>query len=62
MACYANKIAPGGRVVVSTIRYADDPLLQRELLAGALEARNMPIDLLHCVPPLVSKVGRGTRR
>lgn len=46
-----NKIAPGGRVVVSTTRYADNPSLQREMLAGALEARNMPIDLLHCVPP-----------
>jgi hypothetical protein len=46
-----NKIAPGGRVIISTSLYSQNPKLQREILAGALEARNMPIDLLHCVPP-----------
>ena len=46
-----NKLAPGGRVIVSSSRYSSNTSLQREVLAGALESRNMPVDLLHCVPP-----------
>lgn len=46
-----NKAASGGRIIVSHQPYARNEDLQREVLASALEARNMPVDLLHCVPP-----------
>ena len=43
--------APGGRVIVRIGRYSDMEALQRDVLASALNAGNMPVDLLHCVPP-----------
>ena len=46
-----NKHAPGGRVIVMAGRYADNTTLQRETLARAIQSKNMPVDLLHCVPP-----------
>jgi hypothetical protein len=56
-----NKMAPGGRIIISHQPYADDASLQAEILAGALEARNMPIDLLHCVPPSGVRIVDGRR-
>ncbi|MGO4624959.1 DNA/RNA helicase [Ensifer sp. 2YAB10] len=46
-----NRDAPGGRVVVIERSYCDAPDLQREVMASALKSGNMPLDLLHCVPP-----------
>lgn len=43
--------APGGRVIIRVGRYAQMDDLQRDLLASAIKAGNMPVDLLHCVPP-----------
>ncbi|MBY5460759.1 DNA/RNA helicase [Rhizobium leguminosarum] len=43
--------APGGRIVVRIGRYSEMEALQREVLASAIMAGNMPVDLLHCVPP-----------
>lgn len=57
-----NKLAPGGRVIVSGNRYSGNRSLQRQILAGALEARNMPVDLLHCVPPSGVSDINGKRR
>jgi hypothetical protein len=56
-----NKLAPGGRVIVSSSRYSSNTSLQREVLAAALESRNMPVDLLHCVPPSGVSVINGKR-
>jgi hypothetical protein len=43
--------APGGRVIVRIGRYSEMEALQRDVLASAIKAGNMPVDLLHCVPP-----------
>lgn len=43
--------APGGRVIIRIGRYAQMDDLQREVLASAIKDGNMPVDLLHCVPP-----------
>lgn len=43
--------APGGRIIVRIGRYSEMEALQREVLASAIKAGNMPVDLLHCVPP-----------
>lgn len=46
-----NAEAPGGRIIVRIGRYPELEALQREVLASAIKAGNMPVDLLHCVPP-----------
>ncbi|MCZ8195847.1 MAG: DNA/RNA helicase [Hyphomonadaceae bacterium] len=46
-----NSAAPGGRIIVRIGNYAEMRDLQREVLASAIKSKNMPIDLLHCVPP-----------
>lgn len=46
-----NDKAAGGRVLVVHRPYHTLLDLQRELLADAITAGNMPIDMLHCVPP-----------
>lgn len=43
--------APGGRIIVRIGRYSEMEALQRDVLASAIKAGNMPVDLLHCVPP-----------
>ncbi|UPA27017.1 DNA/RNA helicase [Shinella oryzae] len=43
--------APGGRVIIRIGRYAQMDDLQRDVLASAIMDGNMPVDLLHCVPP-----------
>jgi hypothetical protein len=43
--------APGGRIIVRIGRYSEMDALQRDVLASALKTGNMPVDLLHCVPP-----------
>tara|TARA_R110002124_G_scaffold149220_1_gene315078 strand:- start:226176 stop:228128 length:1953 start_codon:yes stop_codon:yes gene_type:complete len=55
-----NRDAPGGRVIVIEGSYSDATDLQKEMMASALEAGNMPLDLLHCVPPsgVINKDGR----
>ncbi|AGG75743.1 MULTISPECIES: DEAD/DEAH box helicase family protein [Sinorhizobium] len=56
-----NREAPGGRVIIRTGNYADMAELQRVVLASAITSRNMPVDLLHCVPPSGVR-SNGTRR
>lgn len=46
-----NNLAAGGRVIVVASPYHELSGLQAELLADAIKAGNMPIDMLHCVPP-----------
>ncbi len=46
-----NDKAAGGRVLLLHRPYNELLELQRELLADAITAGNMPIDMLHCVPP-----------
>ncbi|TIL66184.1 DNA/RNA helicase [Mesorhizobium sp.] len=46
-----NREGPGGRIVLVQESYANLGELQKEVLASALNAGNMPVDLLHCVPP-----------
>ncbi len=46
-----NRDAPGGRVIVIEGSYCEAADLQKEIMASALKAGNMPLDLLHCVPP-----------
>jgi len=46
-----NKQAPGGRIIVAQGDYASMPVLQEELLEATVAAGNMPVDMLHCVPP-----------
>ncbi len=46
-----NQHAAGGRVFVVCGSYATEPELQLDVLGSAVRAGNMPIDLLHCVPP-----------
>jgi len=46
-----NPRAAGGRVLFLYGKYENYADLQRELLANAIKDGNMPIDLLHCVPP-----------
>ncbi|MCV0381740.1 DNA/RNA helicase [Nitratireductor sp.] len=47
----ANPEAAGGRVLVIEGFYESRTNLQRSVLSSAIRAGNMPIDLLHCVPP-----------
>jgi hypothetical protein len=56
----ANQKAPGGRVLVLSGHYDQMTGLQGRLLEDALRAGNMPIDMLHCVPPsaVVNEFGR----
>lgn len=56
-----NSQAPGGRVIVRFGKYEDMKDLQAELLREAVKANNMPIDLLHCVPPSNVSDVSGTR-
>lgn len=46
-----NKLAPGGRIIIAEGHYPEMSELQREILAKAMTLGNMPVDLLHCVPP-----------
>jgi hypothetical protein len=46
-----NKLAPGGRVIVALGNYASMDRLQLDIQSAAIRAGNMPVDLLHCVPP-----------
>lgn len=46
-----NTQAPGGRVIIAHGNYASMKDLQAEVLRDSVKAGNMPIDLLHCVPP-----------
>lgn len=46
-----NRDGPGGCIVLVQESYADLGGLQKEVMASALKAGNMPVDLLHCVPP-----------
>jgi hypothetical protein len=46
-----NKLAPGGRIIIVEGQYAEMADLQRDVQAGAMTLGNMPVDLLHCVPP-----------
>jgi len=56
-----NKQALGGRIKFFYGDYAKSSNLQRELLASAIEAGNLPIDLLHCVPPSHIDTSNGKR-
>jgi len=53
--------APGGRIIVRIGRYSEMEALQRDVLASAIKAGNMPIDLLHCVPPSEVRVSGDQR-
>lgn len=55
-----NRDAPGGRVIVIEGSYCDAIELQKDVMASALKTGNMPLDLLHCVPPsgVIDKDGR----
>lgn len=57
-----NKQAPGGRVIVANGNYAQLHDMQREILREAIKAGNMPLDLLHCVPPGAISIDGGLRR
>lgn len=46
-----NERAAGGRVLLLNGRFADDPSLQEQLIAEAIQSGNQKIDFLHCVPP-----------
>lgn len=46
-----NGKAAGGRIIIAHGNYATMVGLQKSLLASAITAGNMPVDLLHCVPP-----------
>lgn len=46
-----NGKAAGGRIIVTKGNYDDLVEQQKLLLADAITAGNMPIDMLHCVPP-----------
>lgn len=46
-----NKLAPGGRIIITDGHYPDMAELQCEVQARAMSLGNMPVDLLHCVPP-----------
>lgn len=46
-----NKQAAGGRIIVTSGNYAKMNNLQEELLTSTIKAGNLPIDMLHCVPP-----------
>lgn len=46
-----NSQAPGGRVIIAAGNYATMAGLQQQVLRDAIMDGNMPIDLLHCVPP-----------
>lgn len=46
-----NDQAAGGRVIIREGRYEQMGDLQRMLLEASVLAGNMPIDMLHCVPP-----------
>ncbi len=57
-----NKQAPGGRVIVAHGNYARLNDLQQKILREAIEAGNMPVDLLHCIPPAATSIDGGVRR
>ncbi|MEW9836218.1 DNA/RNA helicase domain-containing protein [Mesorhizobium marinum] len=57
-----NKQAPGGRVIVAPGDYARLDDLQQKILRQAIEAGNMPVDLLHCIPPAATSIEGGVRR
>ncbi|WP_026989280.1 DNA/RNA helicase [Fodinicurvata sediminis] len=59
-----NRDAVGGRIMIIMGDYRDKTKLQRSILSSSLEAGNMPIDLLHCVPPsgvIEAREGRYSR-
>ncbi len=56
-----NSRAAGGRILIAKGRYDRMPDLQVSMLEDALRAGNMPIDLLHCVPPSGVVEGGGKR-
>ncbi|WP_309085784.1 DNA/RNA helicase [Chelativorans sp.] len=56
-----NKQAPGGRVIVANGDYARLHDVQHEILREAIRAGNMPLDLLHCVPPDAISIDGGVR-
>lgn len=59
-----NRDAPGGRVIIIEGSYCDATELQKDVMASALKTGNMPLDLLHCVPPseVIDKDGRRSSR
>ena len=56
-----NQKGAGGKIIISDGRYEEQVTLQKSILAEAIKAGNMPIDLLHCVPPSCT-IQEGERR
>lgn len=56
-----NKQAAGGRVIVMYGDYSRQGHLQRSLLSSAIQDGNLPIDMLHCVPPSSIEASNGRR-
>jgi hypothetical protein len=57
-----NSQASGGRIILALGNYAQLDDLQEAVLRDAIRDGNMPVDLLHCVPPSSIKALENMRR